>query len=168
MSKLCHQKRFLCILCVVCILLAFVGCAGKKTEIDPDANRIGSEVSVCEGVTFSVVVFMESTGSDYAKPDKGNIFDIVKIKINNDGDNAIVLNESDFSIRYLDQVLDPISGKLNFAPDKLPETVTIEPGTKYVSKLIWMVPKDSNLKLFVFKPSFGEGEIKYNLVQPEE
>lgn len=148
---------------VLILTVTVLGCVGGQAEIDPEAYMVGDKIDVTDNTQFSVMVLLETTGSDYAKPDRGYIFNTVKFELVNNSDAPIELNESDFKIVYGEDVYYPISGKLNFVLDKMPETLTIESGKKYVSKLVWMVPNKPALKLLVFEPAYASEEIKINL-----
>ncbi|GAG63246.1 hypothetical protein ES703_95432 [subsurface metagenome] len=67
------------------------------------------------------------------------MFNIVKFEIQNNSGNAIEIKESDFSVLTCDKVFEPIQGKLNFVPDKMPEIVSIESGKKYNAKVVWVL-----------------------------
>jgi len=53
------------------------------------------------------------------------VFNIVKFEIQNNSGNAIEIKENGFIVLTGDKVFEPIQGKLNFVPDKMPETVSI-------------------------------------------
>lgn len=90
------------------------------------------------------------------------MFNIVKFEIKNNSGNRY--KKSGFTVLTGNKVFEPIKGKLNFIPDKMPETVSIESGKKYTTKIVWVLPKRVPLKVLVFKSSFSQLEIKYNLV----
>lgn len=156
-------KKILLIMSMLLIAGIFIGCAGGKAEIDPDAYMTGDKIGVTKDIEFSVMTLLESTGSDYAKPDKGYIFNTVKFKLINNSQEPIELNEDDFKIVYGEKEYAAITGKLNFVLDKMPANIIVEPGQELVSRLVWMVPNKPALKVLVFKPSFASEEIRVNL-----
>ncbi len=168
-------KRYTLISCVfiLCILIYcfmfIVGCGNSTASmLDPDANMIGTEVNITEDIKFNIEALIESNGSDYIRPSRDFTFDIVKFKVTNDSEEKIELNESDFSVLVSEKPYTPITGKLNFVPDKMPEKVSIESGSKYITKLVWELPKKPQPRVFIFKPSFApQSEIKYNLVETD-
>lgn len=133
--------------------------------IDPNANMIGSPVDITSEVKLNIIMVMESVGSDYARPDKGHVFNIVKFEVINNGSEAIELKEKDFKVLMEGQEYFPIEGRLNFVPDKMPASFSIAPGAQNTTKLVFMLPKKKALKLLAFKPSFAQAEIKFNLVE---
>jgi len=107
------------------------------------------------GMTFLIIGrnFDLSVGSMFAF-----VSSIVAVLMSNG------VNENEFSVIIDNKVFKPIPDKLNFVPDKMPGKISIEAGEKYTSKVVWVLPKRVFSKVLVFKPSFSQIEIKYNLV----
>ena len=168
MIKIKIFKRVTLVICLLALLGSLTACGGTKAVIDPDAKMIGSEVSITENSKFKIMALMETTGSDYARPEKDNIFIIVKFLVTNDSKDAIEINEADFKANIDGQSFAPIPEKLNFVPDKMPKQVSIDAGSKYTAKLVWMISKKAASRVLVFKPSLAQNDIKFNLVQVEE
>ncbi len=131
-------------ICVLMSILLFAF-ANKQQGASTESTRItfgiGETAAFPNGILIKMTDCKESMGSEWNKPENGNIFALVEFEITNNTDRELIVSSiMDFSA-YADDYL------LNYSLDAMIEEEeiidgTIAPGKKLKGWIGWEVPND--------------------------
>lgn len=137
--------------------------APETTAAAKDSFNVG-EVADIKGVQVSLVGVTESNGSQYIKPDDGNVFALCEFEINNSSEKDISVS----SILSFEAYCDDYSIDQDIMGLQAPEAKgkktldgTVAAGKKMNGVIAYQVPKDWKELEIKFSPSFWSKAVTF-------
>lgn len=130
--------------------------ADNTDEVEPEEYKIGDTVThnnyelIVEGVE-------KSEGNEFEKPKDGHEFVIVKVTINNNGEEDISYNPFDFKLKNSQGQITE-QGLITVDSDTSLSSGELAPGGSVTGTIPFEAPKDDPDLRLIFEPDFWTGE----------
>ena len=141
------------------LILLIVSCAmGGEEEVPFQKDYSQNEVVTYEGVNYSILKVEKTQGNnEFIKPDDGNEYVKVTIRIENNSNEKISYNALDWQMVNADGVEDAW-GTITADDDKELSSGDLDAGGKVEGVLVWEQKiGDDNLRLRYYGDIFDEG-----------
>lgn len=168
------KKALVSILILFLMLFTFVGCEDidpekvdkpnetpsgtQQPETTPKTEvfEIGDSVKA-GNLVFTVNSVRTDKGSEFIKPDEGNIYYIIDVTVENTGDESEIVS-SMIMFRLFDS--EGYNYSITFGPETKGQLDgEVSPGRKIRGELVFEIPEDSTGLELEIDPTLGSGQI---------